>query len=163
MTMFVDSSCSPIYPKGWVYEGIQYPDRIFNEWTNSQLSSVGIYRVVVPDFDIPEGKRVAGYSYEIIGDVAEATPIFEDIPVIVPESVSKAQGKAALLQSGLLGLVEHYIENLSGAEKTLALIAFNDTTEWRRDSPFLEKAAASLGMTEEHLDNLFVLANSIIL
>lgn len=163
MSAFVNSHLDPIYPSGWVHNGVQYPDRVFREWSNSELASIGIYRVVYEDFVIPDGKRIKEYTYQIEGDVAIASPVFEDIPVVVPQVVSRAQGKAALLQAGLLGLVEHYIENLQGDQKTMALIAFNDTTEWRRDSPFLAQAASALGMTQEHLDNLFLLAESIIL
>lgn len=163
MSAFVNLNLEPIYPGSWVYDGIQYPDRVFREWSNSELVSIGIYRVVFEDFVIPDGKRVKEYTYEIDGDVAKATPVFEDIPQVVPESVSKAQGKASLLLAGKLEAVELYIESLEGTEKTLALIAFNDTTEWRRDSPFLSQAASNLGMTEQELDDLFIAAEKIIL
>lgn len=163
MSVFVNSAGTPIYPSGWVYNGIQYPNRVFNEWQDTQLASIGIYRVVFTEVEIPAGKRVAHYIYEIEGDIAKATPVFEDIPVVVPETVSKAQGKAALLHAGYLDAVEAYINSLESTDKILALIAFNDTTEWRRDSPFLSQAAVSLGMSEEQLDNLFLLAESIIL
>lgn len=163
MNAFVNESCEPIYPSGWVHDNTQYPDRIFTEWQDSQLAAIGIYRVVFEDTPIPEGKRTSSYTYEISGDVALATPVFEDTPRVVPQMVSKAQGKAALLLSGLLGAVDGYITSLAGDDKILASIAFNDTTEWRRNSPFLVQAAISLGITEQQLDDLFLLAESIIL
>lgn len=115
------------------------------------------------DIPIPPGKRIASYTYVIDGYVAIATPVFEDIPVYIPESVSRAQGKAALLNAGLLEMVENYIDSLTGEEKIRASLAFNETTEWRRDSPFLAQAASALGLSEQQLDNLFLVASNIVL
>lgn len=163
MSSFVDINGNPIYPSGWVFQGVQYPPRIFREWSDYSLSNIGIYRVEYQDIPIPPGKQIASYTYTIEGYVAIATPVFEDIPVYIPESVSRAQGKAALLNAGLLGMVENYIDSLTGEEKIRASLAFNETTEWRRDSPFLAQAASVLGLSEQQLDNLFLVASNIVL
>lgn len=160
---FVNEDLLPIYPNGWVYDGVQYPNRIFSEWGDEQLSSVGVYRVVYDEAPIPEGKMLDGWTYEIEGHVANASPLYIDEAVVIPESVSRAQGKAALLGVGLLGAVEDFIDSLEGDEKALALLAFNETNEWRRDSPFLNQAAASLGVTQEQMDELFLEASGIAL
>jgi len=34
-------------------------------------------------------------------------------------------------------------------------VALNDTTHWQRTSPFLNEAAAALGLTNEQLNDLF--------
>lgn len=84
------------------------------------------------------------------------------IPEYIPQQVSRAQGKAALIQAGLWGAVESYVNGIGDAvEKALALVALNDTTHWRRDSPFLNKAAKALGLTDEQLDDLFIEAAKI--
>lgn len=163
MSLFIDENHTPIYPSGWVYDGVQYPNRIFREWTDKQLSSVGVYRVVTEDFVTPEGKEVGEWMYDIEGEIALATPIFVDSPTYIPESVTRAQGKAALLNAGLLEAVEDYINNLSGGQKVIALLAFNETNEWMRDSPFLNQAAAALGVSEEGMDDLFLTASKIVL
>ena len=90
--------------------------------------------------------------------------MFEDIPIVVPQSVSRAQGKAALLAFDLLDGVESYIQSMpDGVDKKLATLAFNETNEWQRNSPFLQQMATSLGLTSEQLDNLFIVAVTIIL
>lgn len=77
-------------------------------------------------------------------------------PEPVPYSVTRAQGKAALIMMGLWQSVLDYWASISDhVEKDLAGVALNDTTHWQRDSPFLNEAASALGLTQEQLDSLF--------
>lgn len=86
----------------------------------------------------------------------------EPEPEPVPQSVSRAQGKAALIQSGLWSAVVAYVDAITDpTEKALAEVALNDTTEWLRNSPFLNAAATALGLTETQLDDLFRTAATI--
>lgn len=144
----------------YYYEGINYPKDIFRIWTDEELNTVGIYRVT-PVADIPEGKVAVAWEYEIDGRVARATPVLEDTPIYVPQEVTRAQGKGALVLANLLGDAEQYIESLEGKEKMLALIAFNETNTWQRNSEFLKGASVALGLTEEDLDDLFITAAEI--
>lgn len=81
---------------------------------------------------------------------------------MVPMLVSRAQGKAALIQSGLWPQVLSYVESITDpTAKALAEVALNDTTEWRRDSPFLTEAATAIGLTQADLDQLFISAAEI--
>lgn len=83
-------------------------------------------------------------------------------PPIVPQQVTRAQGKAALITAGLWPAVEAYVDGIADpTEKALALVALNDTTHWQRTSPFLNTAATALGMSSEDLDNLFIQAAEI--
>lgn len=76
--------------------------------------------------------------------------------------VTRAQGKAALISSGLWQGVLDYVESIEDTtEKALAEVALNDTTHWQRSSPFLNAAAKSLGLSDEQLDELFLNASSI--
>ncbi|MDY0071812.1 MAG: hypothetical protein RBR77_04100 [Thauera sp.] len=96
---------------------------------------------------LPEGTVVAPY-------VEPTAP--------VPEYVSRAQGKAALIQAGLWQAVVDAVSDIEGdTERLLAETALYDTTEWRRDSPFLIQMATSLGLSDEQLDGLFRLAKTI--
>lgn len=89
---------------------------------------------------------------------------FPPAPPYVPEQVTRAQGKAALIQAGLWQAVLDYVDSIADpTEKALALVALNDTTHWRRDSPFLNAAAQALGLTAEQLDGLFNEASQISL
>lgn len=82
--------------------------------------------------------------------------------VQVPHQVSRAQGKAALIQAGLWQGVLDYVASIEDAtQKAIAEVALNDTTYWQRTSPFLNAAATALGLTQEQLDDLFVTASEI--
>ena len=77
-------------------------------------------------------------------------------PAPVPQAVTRAQGKAALIQSGLWASVVSYVDGIEDpTEQALARVALDDTTEWRRDSPFLIQAATDLGFLNQ-LDDWFI-------
>lgn len=83
---------------------------------------------------------------------------------VIPYSVTKAQGKAALIQAGLWQAVVDYVEGIEDeTEQMLAEIALHDAQDYRRDSPFLNATADALGLTEERKDELFILASNILL
>lgn len=83
-------------------------------------------------------------------------------PAPVPEQVTRAQGKAALIQAGLWQTVLDYVDGIADpTEKALAEVALHDTTHWQRTSPFLNAAAAALGITEQQMDALFQQAAEI--
>lgn len=80
----------------------------------------------------------------------------------VPLSVSRAQGKAALIQAGLWDDVLAFVTAIPDAtDRALAEVALHDTTTWQRSSPFLNAAAVALGMDGAALDALFVTAEGI--
>lgn len=68
--------------------------------------------------------------------------------------VTPRQASLALLETGLLDLVEDWVASQSRAVQ----IEWNKAVEIRRDWPLLNDAAAALMFTEEGLDNLFLLA-----
>src|SRR5690554_2012312 len=83
-------------------------------------------------------------------------------PPAVPEQVSRAQGKAALITAGLWLDVLTYVESITDpTEKALAEVALNDTAHWRRDSPTMQTIATALGITSEQMDVLFLQASEI--
>lgn len=91
-------------------------------------------------------------------------PLPPDATPAVPQSVSRAQGKAALITAGLWDQVLAYVDGIADpTQQALARVALDDTTEWRRDSPLLATAAAALGLSEQQLDDLFVAAAAIVL
>ena len=94
---------------------------------------------------------------------AELLP--ESAPVqtpVAPQSVSRAQGKLALIQAGLWPAAIAFVDGITDpAQKAYAEVALNDTQEWRRDSPFLASAAAALDLSEAQLDALFITANEL--
>lgn len=92
--------------------------------------------------------------YRVVDEVLTLPP---------PASISRAQGKAALIAAGLWPGVLSYVAAIADpTDKTLAEVALNDTQEWRRDSIFLGSYASALGLTEAQLDQLFIDAAGIV-
>ena len=121
-----------------------------------------IYRIHLPD----------GTYSTIVADQAFIDAHFPDAellpepePVqasVVPQSVSRAQGKLALIQAGLWPAAIAFVDGITDpAQKAYAEVALYDTQEWRRDSPFLASAAAALDLSEEQLDTLFITAGGL--
>ena len=121
-----------------------------------------IYRIHLPD----------GTYNTIVSDQAFIDAHFPDAellpepePVqasVVPQSVSRAQGKLAPIQAGLWPAALAFVDGITDpVQKAYAEVALNDTQEWRRDSPFLASAAAALGLTEAQLDALFITAGGL--
>lgn len=83
----------------------------------------------------------------------------------VPAEISRAQGRAILGLRGLTTGVEAYIAQITDQEEAMwADLAWNHTSTWKRfDSPFLTKAAAALGLSDENLDEMFIAATQIVI
>lgn len=83
-------------------------------------------------------------------------------PAPVPQQVTRAQGKAALITAGLWNDVLAYVDGITDpTEKAMALVALNDTTHWKRTSPSLNASAQALGLSDEQLDDLFQQADAV--
>ena len=81
---------------------------------------------------------------------------------LVPQVVSRAQGKVALIQAGLWAQVLAFVAAIPDpVERAVAEVTLHDTQEWRRDSPFLASAAAALDLSEGQLDDLFITAGGL--
>lgn len=85
-------------------------------------------------------------------------------PVYVPQQITRAQGKAALIMQGHWAEVLDYVAAIQDpTQRALADVALHDTLTWERGSPFLNATASGLGMTDEQLDALFIQASEITL
>lgn len=114
------------------------------------------------------GDEYEGQTYDGLGEIpawlSTEAPEQPVEPDPVPYSVTRAQGKAALIQASLWSSVLAFVESIEDpTEKALAEVALNDTLDWRRDSPFLSQAAAAIGLSSEQLDDLFTAAAQIAL
>lgn len=112
----------------------------------------------------------ANGTYAAIGGTWDGTafgpaapgPAPEPETPAVPESVTLAQGKVALIQEGLWPSVLEYVASIEDpTARTLAEVALNDTKDWKRTSPFLNAAAAYIGLSDAQLDELFRTASAI--
>lgn len=104
-------------------------------------------------------------QYEDLLAEVEATYVPpEPQPIPVPQQITRAQGKAALIMQGHWQAVLDYAASIQDpTQRALADVALNDTLTWERSSPFLNAVANGLGMTDEQLDALFIQAGGIAL
>ena len=150
----------------------QTPNMIVPENEKSFGDFEGYEQTNAPEHD-PETHGVREVSPVVIGGVLtqqwEVYPLpMETVEAIrrskVPQSISRAQGKVALIQAGMWPQVLAFVGAMTDpTAKAMAEVALNDTTEWRRDSPFLVGYAASLQLSELQLDELFTAAAQIAL
>lgn len=78
---------------------------------------------------------------------------------VVPEAVSRFQARAALALTGHFGAVEALMS--APGTPLMMRLAWQDATEFRRDSPTVAAMAGALGLDSDALDSLFVAAKEI--
>lgn len=88
--------------------------------------------------------------------VRELTPA--ELAARVPRSVSMRQARLALLDAGLLQLVNNAIAAMAGTEGEAARIEWEYATEVRRDSTLVAALAGPLNLAEAKLNQLFISA-----
>lgn len=77
----------------------------------------------------------------------------------VPQSVTRLQAKAALLQAGLLDAANAHFAQ-AGADP-LARLAWAEATTFERDSRLVAATAAALNLSSAQVDDLFRTASEI--
>ena len=75
-----------------------------------------------------------------------------------PKSVTRRQAKIAMLRAGILDQVEAAIAASSRENQ----ITWAEATDFRRDFPLLNQMAAALNISSQEIDNLFLLASTIV-
>lgn len=94
--------------------------------------------------------------------ITHGGPVASESVSSVPQAISRAQGKIALIRSGVWDSVLAFVAAIPDpAERAEAEVALHDTQVWQRTSPFLNIAAAALGLSSEEMDALFVSAASV--
>lgn len=91
----------------------------------------------------------AGIGWAYAG--GEFTPLVA--PVVVPQTITRRQGRLALLQAGKLDAAEAIVE----AGGAAAAIEYEAGT-WERGNAYLQQIWALLGGSDKELDDLFILA-----
>lgn len=115
------------------------------------------------DFDAGPGKAVIDGSTGGIGwtyaDGALLPPDEGEIPVVVPQSVTPAQGGIALINFGLMDAVMAVVNapDMPATHKW----AFERATSWERNSPSFNYIADRAGITEQQKDELFIFGASM--
>lgn len=113
-----------------------------------------------PDDSEPLGVEI--YNQAINGEFGAVEEYVPTQPVIsIPSFVTMRQARLALLQQGLLSQVQIAIDSLPSPQKEAAQIEWDYSSEVHRNKPFVQLLSAALGLTEEQLDDLFVLASTL--
>ena len=85
--------------------------------------------------------------------------IIPEIVISIPQEVTKFQAKVALYQAGMLEAVE---AEISKPETQMEMkLAWQDAQTFKRTSSFVNGMASLLGLTDQQVDDLFVLAAGI--
>ena len=80
----------------------------------------------------------------------------------VPFSVSRRQGRQALLLAGKLSLVQPAIDAIADAtQRGMAQIYWDDSQEFERNHANLFALASQIGLTPDDLDSLFITAKAL--
>lgn len=82
-------------------------------------------------------------------------------PPYTPEVVSRRQARRALLDAGLLDKVEPAISAMPSPQREIAMIEWQDATEFRRDHFLIAQLGASLGLSGTSIDTLFIAAAAL--
>lgn len=119
------------------------------------LNGGKVVNTILADAEFAEAQHPGAWRF------ASAQPSTTPTQVI-PQEITRAQGKAALIMAGMWDGVLAYVASIEDpVQRSLAEVALHDTLTWQRASPFLTTAAAVLGMASEQLDDLFVTASGI--
>lgn len=92
-----------------------------------------------------------------IGDIYNGSSFVKVKPIpVVPEKVSARQIRLAMYDIGILDIIESDIQSYFSTDVKLA---WKYATEFYRNDPMLVTMAPTLGLSEEQIDQLFILAN----
>jgi hypothetical protein len=112
------------------------------------------------DAFIPADPLNADYQQYLAWIAAGNTPEpYVAPPAPIPQVVSRFQALEALDDAGLVEPIELIMANPATPRR--ARRAWNEAVEFRRDSPTVLSIGATLGLTSEQLDALFVSAAQI--
>ncbi len=80
---------------------------------------------------------------------------------VIPQSVTMRQARIALLRVNKLSLIQPTINSLPSPQKEEAQITWEYSQEVQRNNGLISQLAPALSMTEQDIDDLFVLASTL--
>lgn len=133
--------------------GISHPPEIETAWPVEELEALKLFIPAAAE-PVPEGKVSTGVSVKRVdGVVRFAHDLIDEPPPGVPDAISPLQARRALRAAGLKSWVDAYVATLSEEEQE----AWEYAVEVRRNNAIIAAGAAVMGMTEQQIDNLFIL------
>lgn len=109
------------------------------------------------NYAIVESSEVLGKCSNYVVD--NGYVVLSPLMTSVPQSVTRFQARAALMQANLLDDVEAMMS--SPETDPFITLAWKEVLEFRRDSPTILSIIHVLGLTEEQVDDLFRFASTI--
>ena len=104
-----------------------------------------------------ESYKTAFPEREADWDALEASQNQQPIAPTVPQSLSRAQARAALILAGLIDQVQPAIDTIADPlQRALVQNDWDNRSTFDRDNPTLLALAEALGLTDAQLDDLFV-------
>jgi hypothetical protein len=97
---------------------------------------------------------------EVIIDEDFVAPSFP-VEVQVPQQVSMAQARLALIGAGLFSAIDAGLKALPEPQRTTALTAWEYAPTVSRNGSLVTTLAGQFGLTEKQLDDLFFAAAAI--
>lgn len=96
------------------------------------------------------------YAIEITNQEAESIRLSNILTTPVPQSVTMRQARLALLNAGLLQIVNTTVQNMQGQAGDAARIEWEFSSQVYRSQPLVISLAPVIGMTDNQLDQLFI-------
>lgn len=117
----------------------------FTDETKTKICSI---------FDCPQDPEV----WPNQGEVDESDSRYQAFlnPVVVPYSITQRQARLAMLNAGIYQQVQSAIAAMPGTDGEAARITWEFASSIDRDFPLVAQLSASLGLTSEQVDQLFI-------
>jgi hypothetical protein len=140
------------------------PDGILNGRYDSDIHTV------IPAQALPLTEQQFQYSIEhpegylewVNGNIVWTVPLPPQLPQNpVPQVISMRQARLALYQGGYLDMVNTVVAAIPGPEGDAARITWEFASDVDRNHPLVSFMASSLPLTDEQVDNLFILAATL--
>lgn len=106
---------------------------------------------------MPENEQGASQLIQLSEE--EATILLsKPVPVTVPGFLTKKQAKQALILVGMFSNVKAAIESIPDeTQRLMVQVAWDDSATFERSDSTLLMLASALGLTDEELDQLFIM------
>jgi hypothetical protein len=102
-----------------------------------------------------------GYAEEFLADDHAEVVAYLNPPAPVPQSVSMAQARLALIGTGLFSAIDAGLKALPEPQRTTALTAWEYAPTVSRNGALVTTLAGQFGLTDKQLDDLFFAAAAI--
>lgn len=102
-----------------------------------------------------------GYAEELLAEDHAEVVAFNNPPPPVPQTVSMAQARLALIGAGLFSAIDAGLKALPEPQRTTALTAWEYAPTVSRSGSLVNTLAGQFGLTDAQLDALFTAAAAI--